>query len=296
MSAVDAFERERSRLFGLAYRMTGSVMDADDIVQDAYLRWQGVDADRVETPAAFLTTVTTRLSIDRLRSAQRKRETYVGPWLPEPIVTENDPARVVEVDETITLSFLAVLERLNPVDRAVFLLREVFGTSYDEIARVVDRSETACRQIARRARERVRNERPRFELPSARTDELVAAFGAALLSGDPEQLSALLADDVVHVSDGGADHHAARRPVVGAANVARFMVNLAKRFPSHGEIEVLEANGDPAFLALVDGEPVTLVALGFDRDLVRRVSAVVNPDKLAEVMAARDRLAPRTAT
>ncbi len=293
MNAVDVFERERGRLFGLAYRMTGSVMDADDVVQDAYLRWQGVDADGVDRPAAYLTTVATRLSIDRLRSAQRTRETYVGPWLPEPIVTENDPARIVEVDETITLSFLAVLERLGPVDRAVFLLREVFATPYDEIAEIVDRSEAACRQIARRARERVRTERPKFEMPSERTGELVAAFGAALLSGDPRQLSVLLADDVVHVSDGGADHHAARRPVVGAENVARFMVNLAKRFPAHGEIEVLEFNGEPGFLALVDGEPVTLVALGFDGDHVRRVSAVVNPDKLSEVMAARDRLRRR---
>ena len=292
MSAVDVFEGERSRLFGLAYRMTGSAMDADDIVQDAYLRWEGVETEKVDSPAAYLTTVTTRLAIDRLRSAQRTREAYVGPWLPEPIVTDNDPARIVEVDESITLSFLAVLERLSPVDRAVFLLHDVFGSSYEDIAGVVERSEVACRQIASRARERVRAERPRFEVPSERTDELVAAFGAALMSGDPESLGALLADDVVHVSDGGADHHAARRPVAGPENVARFMVNLAKRFPPDGEIEVFEANGDPAFLALVDGEPLTLVALGYDGGLVRRVSAVVNPDKLAEVMAARRRLAP----
>lgn len=278
---VDTFEHERQRLFGLAYRMTGSVADADDIVQEAWLRAAAATSD-LERPAAWLTTVVTRLSIDRLRSAARRRERYVGPWLPEPILTDRDPAHIVEADESLTLSFLHVLDRLEPVERAVFLLREVFGADYDEVAEVVGRTPETCRQIAHRSRERVRSERPRFEVDPERRQALLDSFLLAVLGGEPDRLRQLLADDVVLVSDGGPTRHAARRPVVGPHRVSRFVVNLAGRLSSAVGIETVSANGTPAILIRPADETV-LVAPEFDGALLRRIEIISAPDKLASL-------------
>ncbi len=280
---TDTFERERPRLFGLAYRMTSSVADADDIVQEAWLRAQ--PATGIDNPAAWLTTVVTRLTIDRLRSTARRREHYVGPWLPEPILTDRDPAHIVETDESLTLSFLHVLDRLEPVERAVFLLREVFAADYAEVAEVVGRTPETCRQIAHRARQRVRSERPRFDVDPERRQALLDSFLAAALSGEARQLQELLAEDVILVSDGGPTRHAARRPVVGPHRVSRFITNLATRIPADAEVVAVEANGQPA-VVIVTAEQTLVLVPEFDGPLLRRIEVISAPEKLAAVSAA----------
>lgn len=279
---VDTFEQERPRLFGLAYRMCGSVADADDVVQDAWLRARS--ATDIERPAAWLTTVVTRLTIDRLRADARRHEQYVGPWLPEPILTDRDPAHVLETDESLTLSFLHVLDRLEPVERAVFLLREVFAADYADVAEVVGRTPDTCRQINHRARQRVRSERPRFVVDPERRRALLDSFLTAVLAGDAEHLERLLAEDVVLVSDGGPSRRAARHPVVGAHRVGRFVANLARRIPPDAEILVVEANGAPA-VALVADDDTILVVPEFDGRLLRRIEVIVAPEKLGAVCA-----------
>ncbi len=283
--ATETFEAERPRLFGLAYRMLGTVSDADDIVQEAWIRWDR--ARDVDNPRAWLTTVTTRLAIDRLRSAQRRREAYVGPWLPEPLITDReDPAHIVELNDSLTLGFLTVLDRLDPVDRAVFLLREVFDVPYDEVARVVGRSEVNCRQIARRARERVRLERPVIDLGPERRKELLDAFLDAVFTGDPGALEPLLAEDVVHVSDGGPHRRAARYPVIGRDRVARLTVNLASRVSAaEVTLEPVEVNGQLGLLISRHREHLMLLELEFDGGLVKRMHAILNPDKLDKLRA-----------
>lgn len=284
VTAADAFEAERPRLFGIAYRMLGTRADADDIVQEAWLRWE--QASGIERPAAWLTTVVTRLAIDRLRSAQHRRETYVGPWLPEPLLTDDqDPAHLVELNESLTLGFLHVLDRLDPVDRAVFLLHDVFDLPYDHVAEVVEKTEANCRQIAKRARERVHRERPPIDLEPRRRQELLDAFLAAVLSGDAAALEPLLADDVVHLSDGGPNRRAARHPIIGPQRVARLFTSLARRLPpDQVTIEPTTLNGQPGLVVAV-GVPVILLEFEFQGDLVSRVHAILNPDKLTAVFA-----------
>src|SRR5215218_10218823 len=224
------FQRHRDRLFGLAYRMTGSVADAEDAVQEAWLRWQRTDQDAVRNPEAFLVSVVTRLTIDRLRSAQVRREQYVGPWLPEPLVggplVGTEPERAAEMADSLTFAFLVLLDELNPTERAVFLLREVFGYGYDEVAESVRKSTDACRQIVSRTRRRL--DADRIDLRRADPEHEVRMIGemvTALLAGDVDGLLALLSPDVVLLSDGGALRHAGRHPIVGPDRVARIMVN-----------------------------------------------------------------------
>lgn len=285
MAALEAFTSERPRLFGIAYRMLGTVADADDICQEAYLRWSDADHDSIQTPAAWLTTVTTRLAIDRLRSAQHRRETYVGPWLPEPIAAD-DPAHDVEIAESATVGFLAVLERLNPIERAVFLLGDIFRYPFAEVATIVGRTEENCRQIARRARGRVQAERPRFEPESDHQEELVAAFAAAVMEGDIDKLEAMLSDDAVHYSDGGASRRAARNPVLGPARIARLYANLAKRVPSGADFRFVRANGQPAAYICDGDRPLGLHIIGIVDGKVNRLYSIVNPDKLTAFHAA----------
>jgi RNA polymerase sigma-70 factor (ECF subfamily) len=225
---TDVFERERLRLIGLAYRMLGTVTDAEDVVQDAWLRWQTVRTDQLERPEAWLTTVTTRIALDLIGSARRRRETYVGPWLPEPLVSPAGPEETAVMADSLRLGFLTVLDALKPVERAVFLLADVFGVPFAQIADTVGKSETACRQIASRARRRVRQPAPDRDPGANRVvaDALLAAIG----SGDIDQVLSHLAPDVVCVADGGAGRRAARRPVVGADRVSRLLVNLAQRY------------------------------------------------------------------
>jgi len=313
------FQAERHRLWSLAYRMLGIADDADEVMQDAWLRWQTVDRSTVVNPAAWLTTATSRLSLDRLRSAQRRRESYVGPWLPEPVETQRllgsssdyetdaDPAEVAVLAETVSIGFLAVMERLNPVERAVFLLHDVFALPFDEIAPVVDRSPAATRQIAVRARARIEAERPRFAPDPSDVEQLAEAFLRAAASGDQSRLSDLLTEDVVLLSDGGAKARAARHPIVGHARVSRFLTGLARRVSEEFAFHPVSVNGSFAIYVTLNGEPDSVFMMSWlnnggvgghntddytadehmvdeytaDEYRVDRVYVVRNPDKLA---------------
>jgi RNA polymerase sigma-70 factor (ECF subfamily) len=282
MSDVAAvFEAERGRLRAIGYRMLGSLADADDVVQETWLRWQSVGPTRraeIERPAAWLTTAATRLALDKLKSAQRRREEYVGPWLPEPVLTDDDPADAAVLSESLTLGFLTVLERLGPVERAVFLLADVFDEPFASVAATVGRSEEACRQIASRARRRVRDERKRFE-PSD-SDALLRAFVEACLVGSLDEFRKVLSDDVVLVSDGGAEVHAARRPVMGIERVARLLGNLVKRMPTDVDIEYHRVNHEAGLLVRRDGLPWYVLVLEERDGRADAIRLVLNPEKL----------------
>ncbi|CAN5766659.1 sigma-70 family RNA polymerase sigma factor [soil metagenome] len=278
------FEAERRRLVGLAYRITGSRAEADDIVQDAWLRWQRADPATVDRPAAWLTTVTSRLSLDRLKSARAQRESYVGPWLPDAATTEPGPADHAELAESLTMGFLAVLERLGPTERVVFLLADVFALPFDEIAAVVDKTPEACRQVASRARKRVRQERPRFAPTDDEAWQVTAAFLTAAQAGDLDSLVSLLAEDAVAVSDGGAEHHAARRPVA-AERIPRFIVNLAARLTPQDVITARLVNGQPGIHVERPGATPFAMAFSVAGGLVDRIFIVVNPAKVAPLDA-----------
>jgi len=286
--ATAVFEAERPRLVALAYRMLGTPDDADDVVQDAWLRWSASDRSGIDEPAAWLTTVTTRVAIDRLRSARHRREVYVGPWLPEPLAEADEPYLRAASTDSLTLAFLTVLERLEPVERAVLLLHDAFGYPFADVAAHVDRTESAVRQIAKRARERVRSSHPRVDpAPDrAEAERLAAAFFAAVAVGDVEGLRSLLTHDAVHLSDGGPSRRAARRPVVGAERVARLLLNLAARTRPGTRFDPVVVNAQPGLYATVDGEPEVLFVPSFRGEQVSSILALLNPAKLARVHAA----------
>ena len=286
-----AFEAERSRLRAIAYRMLGTPDDADDVVQDTWLRWDSADRSTIDNPGAWLTTVATRISLDKLKSAQRRRETYVGPWLPAPVSLDSadldaDPVEATLLAESVSFGFMTVMERLAPTERAVFLLHDVFGVPFDNIADTVGATPANARQIAKRARDRVRAERPRFEPDPDDVERLADQFLAAVVGGDVDGLAAMLSDDVVHVSDGGAARHAARRPVVGRERVARFFANLGARTPDDVAIHPVRANGQYGWYVLVGGEPFMVLVANWADGLIDGIFAVLNPDKLRRFHAA----------
>jgi RNA polymerase sigma-70 factor (ECF subfamily) len=286
MTALDEFEQHRRHLFGVAYRMLGSVSEAEDVVQDTWLRWRDAPGGEIRSPRSFLTTVATRLAIDRLRSAQRRREEYVGPWLPEPLVTDDDPAATAELADSLSVAFLLLLERLNPVERAVVLLHDVFGYDYDEVADIVDRTPANCRQIASRARGHLTGERPVRPRPAVEDEQRLAfAFAAAAGSGDLAALEELLAEDVVLWSDGGAARRAARRPVVGRDRVARFVTNVAQRGYVDGTVEYVHLNGEPAVIVRNERGPVLTMAVDIGDGVIQAIHTVVNPEKLRHLAA-----------
>ncbi|MHB1488657.1 MAG: RNA polymerase sigma factor SigJ [Acidimicrobiales bacterium] len=272
------FATERPRLTGLAYRMLGSVVDAEDILQEVWIRWHGADAESLERPSAWLTTVTTRLALDRLRSLRRHREDYLGPWLPEPIVAGPGPEAAAELADSLTLGFLVLLDQLSPLDRAVFILADVFGVPYKEIAVIVTKSPAACRQMASRARRRV-HQAPLPTAPNADrhlVDELVAAIAA----GDVETVLAYLAPNVICTADGGALRRAARHPVVGAPRVAHFLINLARRFSGQLAVTPASINGDAGFILKIDGAIDQVMAFEISGSQVAAIRIIRNPDKL----------------
>jgi RNA polymerase sigma-70 factor (ECF subfamily) len=278
------FASSKPLLFSIAYRMLGSVMDAEDVVQDAYLRWQeALDAD-VRAPHAYLATIVTRLSINQLRSARRQRETYVGPWLPEPLVTDYapDPSGPVELAESLSMAFLVLLERLSPIERAVFLLHEVFDFEYAEIARIVDKTEANCRQLLARARKRVGAPHARFDADRAQVDRLMDRFTQAAGEGDIDGLLAVLAEDITLWADGGGKvRGAALKPLRGSAAVARFVVGVIRRFvPAERTMRQAQINGQPGFVIYVSGRPLAALAFEIRTDRIHSIYAIGNPDKL----------------
>ncbi len=276
--AAASFDPLRPKLTRIAYRMLGSVADAEDVVQDAFLRWLDTDRGAVRVPEAFLRRVVTRLSLDVLKSARRQRETYIGPWLPDPILESED-----EETDDVTLPLMLALERLSPLERAAFLLHDVFGVGFDEVAETIGREPATCRQLASRARTHVRAARPRFDMPRERALEIATAFFAASRSGDMQGLRSLLADDVTVQTDGGGKKSAALRPIVGIDNVVAVHAALVRIFNKnmsrvvrHGFID-----GLPGFVTVEEGDTLQTTALRIDDE--GRISAIYivrNPDKL----------------
>jgi RNA polymerase sigma-70 factor (ECF subfamily) len=275
----DAFSLHRSLLFTVAYEMLGSASDAEDVVQETWLRWANVDHTAVHDPRAYLVRIVTRQALNRLRTEARRREDYVGEWLPEPVLTGPDVAADVELAESVSIAMLTVLETLVPAERAVFVLRDVFETPYEEIAEAVGKSPAAVRQIAHRAREHVAARRPRMPVSTAEQQEAVDRFLAAVRGGDMQGLLDVLAPDVVVVSDGGGFVTAARRPIVGAEKVARFLVVGARSLDL--ETSSVWLNGSPGGRIDIDGEITTAFSVSVENGRITRIYAIVNPHKLA---------------
>jgi RNA polymerase sigma-70 factor (ECF subfamily) len=271
----------RGRLLGLAYRMLGSRSDAEDVVQDAYLRFAG--AQNVHNPEAFLVTIVTRLCLDRLKSAKAQREIYVGPWLPEPVFDAEGLSAdaATELADDLSFALLLALDRLSPMERAAFLLHDVFDTPFSEVAAMLDRTEAACRQLASRARRAVRDERP---APTATPDSharLLQAFSDAVASGNVRQLAELLREDAVAITDGGGRKFAARNPIIGADKVARFFIGLAGKTAGHDvRIEPAVINGAVGALLYLDGELDLTLSMAVDGEKIAAIYIVRNPDKL----------------
>ncbi|GAA3016184.1 RNA polymerase sigma24 factor [Streptomyces fulvorobeus] len=284
--ATDLFEEHRPVLAGVAYRMLGRVADAEDVVQEAWLRWSSADREDVREPRAYLVRVTTRLAIDRLRHLQSRREAYVGPWLPEPVVTDFGPrvpdtAERAILAESVSMAVLVVLESLSPLERAVFVLREAFGFPYAEIADALDRTEAAVRQLAGRAKRHVEEGRPRYDVDPAERRDLTERFLAAASGGDLDQLLALLAPDVRLVSDSGGKSKAPRRVIETADKVGRFLIAVGGERSPGMEFRFAELNGGAALVILVDGEPDTFFQVDIRDGVIQCVYLIRNPDKLS---------------
>jgi RNA polymerase sigma-70 factor, ECF subfamily len=277
----DPFEVARPRIRGLAYRMLGTLADADDVAQDTWLRWQAAGGAHIANAEAWLVTVATRLCLDRLRSAARAREVYPGPWLPEPIVTDPSPENAAELSESLTLAFLVLLDQLAPVERAVFVLADVFDMPYAEIATTVGRSAAACRQLASRARRRIRPDKQPYQIADA-DRELVNSLLRALASGDVNEVVARLAPQVVCVTDGGPQRRAARRPVVGSSRVARLLIGLARRY-RHLATRPAVVGGSAGAILSAGDVIEQVMAVQSENGVIKSVYFVGNPDKLTSV-------------
>ncbi len=279
---AEEFETFRPRLFAIAYRMLGSAADAEDIVQEAYLRYQGAAGETIRSPKAFLTTVVTRLSIDQLKSARHQRESYLGAWLPEPLLTDagSEPADLVALNDSLSMAFLVLLERLNPVERAVFLLREVFDYDYPAIAAILDKSESACRQALHRARAAIRSGKPRFHSTAEEHHHVFLQFLQTCQQGDVQGLEALLAADVSAVADGGGKASAAVRPLQGSKAVGAFLLGLFKRAPADIQVEIVEVNGRSGLLVRQDQLPILVMMAEVVEGKITHIWSMRNPDKL----------------
>ncbi|MCX5121673.1 RNA polymerase sigma-70 factor [Micromonospora sp. NBC_00362] len=280
--AVDAFVNHRNLLFTVAYEMLGSAADAEDVLQETWLRWADADLTTVRDQRAYLVRITTRLSLNRLRAVGRRRESYVGSWLPEPLLTAPDVADDVELAESVSMAMLLVLETLAPTERAVFVLREVFDIGYDEIAGAVDKSSAAVRQIAHRARAHVAARRPRGMVSPADTRRALDAFRLAVETGDVQGLLDVLAPDVVLLGDGGGIKQVVLRPVAGADKVARLLCSTHARVATMS-LHPAQVNGHPALVLRLDGAVDTVLALRIDDGLISGVYAVRNPEKLSHM-------------
>jgi len=285
-SDEQTFSEYRKLLFAIAYRLLGSAADAEDVVQDAWFKWSGADRSLVSDPKAYLARIVSNLAVERLRSTRRQRETYVGPWLPEPILTQADAAEDVATAESVSLAMLVVLETLSPLERAVFVLKEVFDFSYPEIAEAVDRSEPAVRQAGHRARNHIQARRPRFETDRAKKLAVTERFFAASTGGDINELMDLLAPEVTLWTDGGGKVRQAMRPIIGAPNVARWLAGTVQRPYEGVEIadmtaEVVDINGGPGIVIRGAGRIIATLTVDLDANgKIETIHNVANPDKL----------------
>ena len=281
--ATEAFLAHRNLLFTVAYEMLGSAADAEDVLQETWLRWAGVDLGEVRDPRAYLVRITARQALARLRTLGRRKESYVGPWLPEPLLTAPDVADDVELAESVSMAMLLVLETLTPTERAVFVLREVFDVGYDEIADAIDKTPAAVRQIAHRAREHVAARRPRGLVSAAESREALNAFKRAAETGDLQGLLDILAPDVVLIGDGGGVKQAVPRPVVGSDKVARLLAIGLGRLDGATSLHPAEVNGYPALILRINGEIDAVVAVRIDDGLISGLYSVRNPEKLSHL-------------
>ncbi|MBB1245344.1 RNA polymerase sigma-70 factor [Streptomyces durbertensis] len=281
--ATETFVAHRNLLFTVAYEMLGSAADAEDVLQETWLRWAAVDPEQVRNQRAYLVRITTRQALNRLRTVKRRREAYVGPWLPEPLLTAPDVAEDVELAESLSMALMLVLETLSPTERAVFVLREVFDVDYDEIAAAVDKRPDAVRQINHRARRHVDARRPRQAVSSGQTRAALDAFRAALETGDPQSLLDVLAPDVVLVGDGGGVRQAVLRPIVGADKVSRLFFGGLSKVGGGFSIEPTVVNGNPAFLVRLNGDLDGVLAVRVEDSRVAGIYYVRNPEKLSRI-------------
>jgi RNA polymerase sigma-70 factor, ECF subfamily len=281
---AELFTSTRPQLFAIAYRMLGSVAEAEDVVQDAYLKWQNASAAEVRAPRAYLATIVTRLAINQLRSARNQRETYVGHWLPEPLVTDYAPdaSEPVELAESLSMAFLVMLERLSPTERAVLLLHDVFDFEYAEIAQIIDKTEANCRQLLARAKKHIDAPSRKFDADPEQADRLLQLFRNAATLGDIDGLLAVLAEDITLYADGGGKvRGAALRPIHGSDDVSRFVVGVVQRLvPAERTIRSARINGQPGFIVYVNGTPLAALILDVRNDRIRTIYAIGNPDKL----------------
>jgi RNA polymerase sigma-70 factor (ECF subfamily) len=285
-SRLAAFEQHRGLLFSIAYRMLGSVADAEDAVQDAFIRWQRASAVDIRSPKAFLVTIVSRLCINHLQSARVQREAYVGEWLPEPLVTEpgGDASEILQVDESVSMALLLLLERLTPVQRAVFLLHEVFDYTHIEIAAALTLTEANCRQLLRRAQQHVRLARPRFKAPTREHMELLERFYQAAGSGDMDRLISLLSSDVVMHTDGGGKAAALVLPIYGPDKVARAAVYGLRRLLSLNVLQrIVEVNGQPGIVSYQDGRPQSVFTVEARDGRIQAIYIVTNPEKMSHL-------------
>ena len=281
--ATEAFLAHRNLLFTVAYEMLGSAADAEDVLQETWLRWTGVDLGTVRDQRAYLVQITTRQALIRLRTLGRRKESYVGPWLPEPLLTAPDVAEDVELADSVSMAMLLVLETLTPAERAVFVLRDVFDLAYEEIAEAIGKSPAAVRQIAHRARAHVAARRPRAGVSRTETRDALEAFRRAAETGDLQSLLDVLAPDVVLLGDGGGIKQTVARPIVGAGKVGRLLVAALGRITAGASLRAAEVNGHPALIVLIDGAIDTVIAVRLDDGRVTGLYAVRNPEKLSHM-------------
>lgn len=282
LNSLDAFNNHRRLLFGIAYRMLGSVTDAEDMVQETFLRWQQTPQTKVQSAKNYLATTITRLCIDYLRSARVRREQYVGSWLPEPLLTQHsiDPVDRVELADSLSMAFLVMLERLSPIERAVFLLREVFEYDYAQIAQIVDKSAENCRQILRRSRQHIAAARPRFPVSPQQQEQITSQFLAASSQGNLQGLLTLLAKDVTFWSDGGGRVAAALKPLQGAMKVARFLLAIQRKGLSVTSAQIVEINGVPGVLLRGESDVDSVMTFEIVDGFIQTIYSIRNPEKL----------------
>lgn len=286
LDRLEAFHNHRGLLFSIAYRMLGSAADAEDILQETYIRWQQSHDFEIRSPKAFLVTIATRLCINHLQSARVKREEYFGSWLPEPVLTDfmDKSLFASPADESLSVAFLMLLERLTPPERAIFILHEVFDYEYPQIAQILELSEANCRQVLHRARQHLKAGRPRFEAPRKKQEELIENFLQASAQGDMQGLLAMFSKDIVLYADGGGKATAVPNPIYGSDNVARFVLGGRKKFvPAEVVSRIAQVNGRPGIVTYLHGSPFAVISMEISEGVIRNIYIVRNPDKLARL-------------